>query len=332
MALKTDGDTLTKELKMAAKVGRNFIFSPASSPEETFLALSKKKIPASELKAAKAQTKKKAYQGSATKVGPMLVFETPLPVSPALTIKLRAAVKAQTKYKGKLELKQNLGWEEGDFTEDEDEGEDSVDDTTVGDSPLAKIKLAVSARLKDALPTAPDEQRAQITKLVKGAKKFEAADNEAEAIKCYRAIAGLLANLPSGDAPDGGFDAQWKSATEIWQAATDRVDKQIEALTGVLKQMDDEELKQIAEFGLFAVTGNNRVPLMAAMRDVSSTTGADRAKAAKKAKGIVAKFAKHLGSDPRIKACDENPFGASVSIAKTLGAALKKLDTTLNAA
>ena len=37
MALKTDPETLTKELKAAAKLGRNFVFSPGKKPGESQL-------------------------------------------------------------------------------------------------------------------------------------------------------------------------------------------------------------------------------------------------------------------------------------------------------
>ncbi|MHC4831775.1 MAG: hypothetical protein ACYTFT_15690, partial [Planctomycetota bacterium] len=116
MALPMDNETLTKELKAAAKLGRNFVFSPGKKPGESHFVLSKKKIPASERKAAKASTKGKVYHGSCFKRGPALVFETPLKVSPALTLKLKKTIKTMTNFPAaSAEIRHNPDWVPGDF-------------------------------------------------------------------------------------------------------------------------------------------------------------------------------------------------------------------------
>jgi len=76
------------------------------------------------------------------------------------------------------------------------------------------------------------------------------------------AVAGKVANDDGRD-----FAKVWADAAARWR---DAVDAQISQLQSALKQTDDEELHEIAEFGLNGITGGTKVKLMAAIRDVSS--------------------------------------------------------------
>ena len=62
------------------------------------------------------------------------------------------------------------------------------------------------------------------------------------------------------------------TARNAWQDAMDAVDSQIAALQQVLRGSGDEDLEEIAEYGLNAVTGNHKVPLMAALMDIGTGT------------------------------------------------------------
>jgi hypothetical protein len=110
-------------------------------------------------------------------------------------------------------------------------------------------------------------------------------------------------------------------ASSAWRAAVETVDAQIAALQAALRQTDDDELHEIAEFGLNAVTGNHKVRLMAALIGAERGNEADRAKLA----GIIGPFRAHLDSDDRVEACDENPFGVAMSVRATLIPALDAL-------
>jgi hypothetical protein len=122
------------------------------------------------------------------------------------------------------------------------------------------------------------------------------------------------------------FRAGWAQAKSAWQEASDEVDGQINKLTSKLRASDDNELKQIAEYGLNAVTGDHKVPLMAAIRELDGADGNKLKSLVAKAGAIANSFKSHIDSDERVKECDANPFGVPVTIKKSIGGALDKLN------
>lgn len=121
----------------------------------------------------------------------------------------------------------------------------------------------------------------------------------------------------------------WAAARGAWQAASDAVDAQIGELQRALRASGDEVLEDIAEFGLNAVSGDLKVPLMTAMREVDAA-GATPSALAKLAK-VVDAFSARLASDQRVMACDENPFKVAVSLRETLGGGLGALRQAIDA-
>ncbi len=120
----------------------------------------------------------------------------------------------------------------------------------------------------------------------------------------------------------GDFGDRWAKVRQQWQDASDAVDAQI----AKLRDEPDEELQSIAEFGLNAVTGGHKVPLMAAMRELNAAATAETIA---DTKDIVDDFIEHLQSDIRVAACDENPFKVQVSVRSTLGTALQAMAVAL---
>jgi hypothetical protein len=137
---------------------------------------------------------------------------------------------------------------------------------------------------------------------------------------------------PGSTAGGGDFRQRWVAAKQTWQTSSDNLDTQITELQQALRKSGDGELMEIAEFGLNGVTGNFKVPLMTAIREVDAASGDGLQKASTKARGIIAGFRKHLESDERVQACADNPFGVNVSIRETIGEGLDKLDEALAAA
>jgi len=131
---------------------------------------------------------------------------------------------------------------------------------------------------------------------------------------------------------DADFDTRWAAASAAWQAGVESVDKQIESLGKHLTASDDERLRDISETGLNAITGNHKVRFMAAIRDVSTANPEARAKAAAKAEQQLIEFLDHLTRDPRVEACDSNPFGVTVAVRDTLIPLLDRLDGLLGTA
>lgn len=116
-----------------------------------------------------------------------------------------------------------------------------------------------------------------------------------------------------------------QEAIQQFRDASEAVDAQIAGLQQALRGSDDEELRDIGEFGLNAVTGNFRVPLMAAL--MAAQQGGERG-AAELGKAVAA-YRNHIEADEGVEACDENPFGVAVSIRSTLVPALDQLARSL---
>ncbi len=123
-----------------------------------------------------------------------------------------------------------------------------------------------------------------------------------------------------------------RDAVQAWQEAREAVDSQIARLQKVLKDSGDRDLLEISEFGLNGVMGNFKVRLMASLPELSSAQGDGLRAAAAKALPIATGLHQHLQTEPRIEACDDNPFGVAVSIRSTLGAALNRLTAALQGA
>jgi hypothetical protein len=116
-------------------------------------------------------------------------------------------------------------------------------------------------------------------------------------------------------------------AVAAWQRALESIDGQIAGLQRVLRASPDPELKEIAEFGLGAMTGSHKVKIQAALVEVQGPDIRGR-KAAAAAK-LVRAFRAHIASDARIAACDASPFGVSTAIRRTLAPALDALLSAL---
>jgi hypothetical protein len=145
------------------------------------------------------------------------------------------------------------------------------------------------------------------------------------------AASGSGASQPAAEPePDNSFSARWTKALERWQSAIETVDGQIATLQSALRSHENPALKAIGDSGLNALTGNHKVPLMAALMDVTRAAGTPgQAAACAKAEKLALAFALHITSDPRIAAADTNPLGVAVAISATLAPALAQLETTL---
>ena len=128
------------------------------------------------------------------------------------------------------------------------------------------------------------------------------------------------------------FPQNWEQAKVAWLDAVDKVNAQLNSLRAELLNQEDSELKQIAEYGLNAVTDNHRVPLQASIINVDKAVGQAKAKFIVKTREFVEEFRDHIDTDEQVEACDENPFGVAVTIRNSLGGALTALDAALEQA
>jgi hypothetical protein len=200
-----------------------------------------------------------------------------------------------------------------------------------------------------------DQLKARLDKVVDGVKKTAAAKapgavaalkeatlaagecgallKKGDAAGAAKALEKATAALAKAISASGGGKSEdrtkWNKARDAWRSASDDVDAQIAALQTALRRESDEELDSIAEYGLNAVTGGFKVPLMASIRELDGAQGDAFEKAASKALGVIDGFKKHLASDERVAACDDNPFGVPVSIRSTLTPALDAMQSAL---
>ena len=98
------------------------------------------------------------------------------------------------------------------------------------------------------------------------------------------------------DLDDLGLDMAdlWKAARTAFDRANADVDRQIAALQVELRQSNDEELEEIADSGLNALTGNTRVPLVAALIEAGPGDPAQVRAAAPKLTRAIAAFRAHI--------------------------------------
>jgi hypothetical protein len=132
--------------------------------------------------------------------------------------------------------------------------------------------------------------------------------------------------------PKVAADTAIKSALVAFDLAQEVVDAQISQLQAKLRGTDDPDLHRIAEFGLNAISGNMRVKVQASLLTLRSSLPNVDPKAAANTRKLVDQMAAHLNSDGKVAACDRNPFGVKVSIAQTLGGALRQIATALDIA
>ena len=127
------------------------------------------------------------------------------------------------------------------------------------------------------------------------------------------------------------FREQWDAAVESWEDAVAAVSEQMEDLKSALADSEDEDLAAIAEFGLGAVTQEHLVPLRAAILELGATPP-DRLKVVgKRVQNQLAAFRQHIESSRAVAACDENPFGVTVTIRQSLAPGLTALERGLGA-
>lgn len=200
-------------------------------------------------------------------------------------------------------------------------------------APLVKTLVASHPQRKDDLL-----RPIQTIQMNLRASDFTAAQSQLGALarlvkELSSAPSAAPAEAPSAASAEwaAAFAKQWAAARQAWQDASDAVDSQISQLQKALRESGDEELEEIAEFGLNGVTGGFKVPLLASLRDVDNAVGEQQAKAIAKARTVVADFLKHLSASEQVAACDDNPFGVSVTIRDSLGQSLAQLSSALEA-
>jgi hypothetical protein len=120
------------------------------------------------------------------------------------------------------------------------------------------------------------------------------------------------------------FKQDWAAARKNLRLALDKVEEQLAALADALLKSEDPNMLWVAENGLTQILSGLRASAMTIDKTASKTP----AKTAAFAKPAIAELEKQLATE-RVKVCDQNKFGAKVSIKKTIEGALEELMKTL---
>jgi hypothetical protein len=124
--------------------------------------------------------------------------------------------------------------------------------------------------------------------------------------------------------------APGKPLRPVWQDAKEAVDGKLGQLARELRSLEDEDANQVAEFGLFGITGGREtVGLMAALVEYDGAGPDQRAAAASGLRKAVASYRQVLDSHPMIGLIDHNPFDVEVGLQATLGGALQQIESAL---
>jgi hypothetical protein len=255
-------------------------------------------------------------------------------VPSGLARKLATALQTETGTKFRIRVRSTDGLIDLDSETDVD-----TDTTTTPVDEMAKFR----ERLATLVPRIKEKPQVKANAGTKDEKGLNVVASEAGAMaskkeyaKAHQMLDLIESMLKNAGSPtgfkDGDFRKAWPEAKKSWQLAIESVDTQIAKLQSTLKSSGDEDLQEIAKFGLSGLTGNFKTPLMAVIAEIESAQGDALVAHARKAVELSGNFLKHITSSPKIEACDENPFGVQMTIRKTLGDALSQFNDALKMA
>lgn len=133
----------------------------------------------------------------------------------------------------------------------------------------------------------------------------------------------------AGGGTGTAFPASWDKAAKTWQSAIEKVDGQISKLQDKLRDSPNPQLQGIAERGMNDITGNYKVKMMAAVRNLADADQQRLARLGPAVSDLIGDFQDFLDKDVRVALCDKNPFGVPIGMRDTLGPALAALADAL---
>jgi hypothetical protein len=205
-------------------------------------------------------------------------------------------------------------------------------------------RQVLESQMLEAKQKLPPEKLAKLAAVLNYATQQAQANDYGNALKALERLQVALTGLmvpTDAEQPPGieepwellpEFETHWKRAKSVWQTSIDTINEQLENLRSHLLTSSDSDLKSIAEFGLNAITDNHRVPLQKSLLNVDHTLGRERIDAIDKAQDAVFAFIEHIERDERVEACDNNPFGVTVTLRSELNRGLTALRDVLDEA
>jgi hypothetical protein len=195
-------------------------------------------------------------------------------------------------------------------------------------APTAASVTARVATLREKLKAAGGN--ADITKRLDAAEGLsqtnpEGADDELDVLQ------GEIDQLAAKGGGGTAVNAKLAPARQSWKSASDAVDKQVEAIKAAILKENDDQLRDIANFGLTGIDGGFRFKLNTALTEVEKASDpAARKKASAAAQAAMKELLKHVNGDDRVKVLADPPNGwPKVTFKDTINPALTELAKAL---
>jgi hypothetical protein len=116
----------------------------------------------------------------------------------------------------------------------------------------------------------------------------------------------------------------------VWRDAKEEVDGRLSALARELRTYGDVDFDQIANRGLYGLTGGGQnVALMAALTSYNGAAGEKRQAAAAAVRKAVGAYQSFLQASSLVDVLDENPFDVEIGLFSTLNGALRQISASL---
>jgi hypothetical protein len=122
-------------------------------------------------------------------------------------------------------------------------------------------------------------------------------------------------------------------ARETMTSALSKADLQIRKLQAVLAVHPDTQLKEIAgspDMGINALTGNFRVRVLAALRDIEVAPPEKLPAVLQRARTLVTGFSEHIRTSDRLEACEQNWLQVPVKVRELVSPALAELSRSID--
>jgi hypothetical protein len=258
-----------------------------------------------------------------------------------MRVKLVEVVKRIPYQKVELNVDATLEQEPEDDTESEQTAasgaatqtpEPTVRQPPVAPPPPTANVAALRRILGGLIPRIPEAagndaaRRATLLKFANDANEALKSENVADAAHTIAQLRDALATQTQGPTTNG--QAAQPPAAGIWNDAKEAVDQQLNGLYAVLKKTGIPVLNEIAG-EIEEVLGKFRVGLTTALMNYDQATGQAKDQARSVALKTVNDYKTAIPADKHVNAADNNPFGVSITVRQTLGAALDRLSQQL---
>lgn len=210
------------------------------------------------------------------------------------------------------------------------ESEEATTEEVVVSDPDQSAKLIdalnkLTPLIKQGIAATP-ERKLEILQPAATTKDLIAKGDFSQARKLLLELAALLKEITTQ-----GSSALTEDLLDIWNAAKDSVDSQLEKFRSALAKTGDPYLTKIASGGvekLILGPGQEYVTLQKTLFELQGADGAAQKQAGQKLLSAVKSYKQYVAGHKFIEVCDTNKLCGPLSVGKTLAEALNKLEAS----